>query len=88
MYACVAAASSASSSTAAGVNYFKAGEDPPLKEDSKYPKWLWGVADPPPSLFTLERKYPEDEPITDDNFTDVSSMLVLQHSTMSRGGRS
>ena len=72
-----AAASSTSTSTATGVNYFKAGEDPPLKDDSEYPEWLWSIADPPPSLFTLERKYPEDETVKDENFTDVRLLLLV-----------
>lgn len=85
-YSVHAAAATAANSTATGVNYFKAGEDPPLKEDSEYPDWLWNIADPPPSLFTLERKYPEDEPISDNNFTDVSPLLSLQHSQIPSKG--
>lgn len=30
----------------AGLNYFKTGEDPPIKEDSEYPAWLWTIAEP------------------------------------------
>ena len=48
-----------------------------MKEDSEYPEWLWSIADPPPSLFTLERKYPEDEQVNDDNFTDVGLLLLV-----------
>lgn len=66
-----AGASTVSDTTATGVNYFKAGEDPPLNKDSEYPEWLWSIADPPPSLFTLERKYTDEDPITDENFTEV-----------------
>ena len=28
-----------------GANYFKEGEDPVLKADEEYPKWLWGLLD-------------------------------------------
>lgn len=48
-----------------------------MKEDSEYPEWLWSIADPPPSLFTLERKYSEDETVNDDNFTDVGLLLLV-----------
>ena len=82
-YTAYAGASTASDSTATGVNYFKTGEDPPLKEDSEYPQWLWSIADPPPSLFTLERKYPEDERVTDENFTDVGPRIPVGFYTMS-----
>ncbi|CAL5225374.1 g8179 [Coccomyxa viridis] len=78
-FSCSRAASSTSTSTATGVNYFKTGEDPPLKEDSEYPEWLWSIADPPSSLFTLERKYSEDETVNDDNFTDMKRLVKLQN---------
>ena len=70
----IAGASSVSETTATGVNYFKTGEDPPLKADSEYPDWLWTIPEPPPSLFTLERKYSEDDALTDENYEDVSCL--------------
>ena len=74
-----AGASTVSDTTATGVNYHKAGEDPPLKEDSAYPEWLWSIVEPPPSLFTLERKYPKEELINDDNFEEVGLVRSLQN---------
>jgi hypothetical protein len=38
------------------VNYFKKGEDPPLKDDSEYPDWLWTIHEPPPTLYSLQKK--------------------------------
>ena len=70
----IAGASSVSETTATGVNYFKTGEDPPLKADSEYPDWLWTIPEPPPSLFTLERKYSDDDALTDENYEDVSCL--------------
>ncbi|KAK9916818.1 hypothetical protein WJX75_007397 [Coccomyxa subellipsoidea] len=45
-----------STTTATGVNYFKKGEDPPLKDDSEYPDWLWTIHEPPPTLYSLQKK--------------------------------
>ena len=70
----IAGASGVSETTATGVNYFKTGEDPLLKADSEYPDWLWNIPEPPPSLFTLERKYSDDDALTDENYEDVSSL--------------
>lgn len=36
-----------------GANIFKTGSDPPLKEDSAYPSWLWTIADSVPSYVDL-----------------------------------
>lgn len=33
-------------SVCAGLNYYKDGEDPPIKADSEYPEWLWTTMDP------------------------------------------
>ena len=33
-------------SVCAGLNYFKTGEDPPIRADSEYPAWLWTCLDP------------------------------------------
>ena len=41
---------------ATGVNYAKGGQDPELKPDSEYPEWLWGLAEPKPSLGELQRR--------------------------------
>ncbi len=30
----------------AGLNYFKTGEDPPIRDDSEYPAWLWDILQP------------------------------------------
>ena len=70
----IAGASTVSETTATGVNYFKTGEDPPLKADSEYPDWLWTIPEPPLSLFTLERKYSDDDALTDGNYEDVSCL--------------
>ena len=72
-----AGASTVSSTTATGINYFKTGEDPPLKDDSEYPDWLWTIAEPPLSLFTLERNYSQEDAITDENFQEASCMAFL-----------
>ncbi|EIE26799.1 hypothetical protein COCSUDRAFT_59307 [Coccomyxa subellipsoidea C-169] len=45
-----------SATTATGVNYFKKGEDPPLKDDSEYPDWLWNIHEPPATLYGLQKK--------------------------------
>ena len=34
------------SSVCNGLNYFKTGEDPPIREDSEYPEWLWKLLEP------------------------------------------
>ncbi|CAK0735659.1 hypothetical protein CVIRNUC_000617 [Coccomyxa viridis] len=75
----VSGASSVSETTATGVNYFKTGEDPPLKADSEYPDWLWTIPEPPSSLFTLERKYSDDDVLTDENYEDIQRMVKLQN---------
>ena len=36
-----------------GANIYKTGSDPEIKEDSAYPDWLWGIAEPPPSYTQL-----------------------------------
>lgn len=51
-----AGAGSLSSTTATGVNYFKKGEDPPLKDDEEYPDWLWKVHEPSPTVYSLQKK--------------------------------
>lgn len=33
-------------SVCAGLNYFKTGEDPPIRADNEYPAWLWTCLDP------------------------------------------
>lgn len=33
-------------SVCAGLNYYKTGENPPIKADSEYPEWLWTCLDP------------------------------------------
>ena len=32
--------------TIPGLNYFKTGKDPVIKEDSEYPEWLWKIIEP------------------------------------------
>ena len=59
-----------STTSATGVNYFKKGDDPPLKEDSEYPEWLWDIAEPPPTLFSLQRQMGSSE-ISDENLSEV-----------------
>ncbi len=51
-----AGAGTLSATTATGVNYFKKGEDPPLKDDSEYPDWLWKIHEPPATLYGLQKK--------------------------------
>ena len=29
-----------------GLNYFKTGEDPPIRDSSEYPAWLWDILEP------------------------------------------
>jgi hypothetical protein len=72
-----AEASTASNSIATGINYFKTGDDPPLKDDHEYPDWLWTIAEPPPSLFTLERNYRKEDSITEENFQEASCLAFL-----------
>ncbi len=36
-----------------GANIYKTGEDPPIKEDSEYPDWLWKLAEPTKSYKEL-----------------------------------
>jgi hypothetical protein len=58
------------------VNYFKKGEDPPLKEDSEYPEWLWALAEPPPTLFSLQRKHVGDDLVINEENEDEVGMLA------------
>ena len=69
-------ASSAPSTTATGVNYLKKGEDPPLKDDSEYPEWLWALAEPPPTLFSLQRKHGDDLVINEENEDEVGLLAA------------
>ncbi|GBG84401.1 hypothetical protein CBR_g38683 [Chara braunii] len=39
-----------------GANIMKDGSDPPLKDDSEYPDWLWTLLDKQPTLSELQRK--------------------------------
>lgn len=41
----VDSAKTSSTTHCTGANYFKEGEDPVLKPDEEYPKWLWGLLD-------------------------------------------
>ena len=41
----VNSAKASSTTHCTGANYFKEGEDPVLKADEEYPKWLWGLLD-------------------------------------------
>lgn len=34
------------SKVCAGLNYYKSGEDPVIKDDGDYPDWLWTVSEP------------------------------------------
>ena len=58
------------------MNYLKKGEDPPLEEDSKYPDWLWEIAEPPPTLFSLERKL-KGVAVDEGNELEVSHSSAL-----------
>eukprot|EP00128_Syssomonas_multiformis_P005124 Colp12_sorted_trinity150504_noHs@10152 len=37
-----------------GANFYTTGEDPKLKPDDQYPKWLWTLLDPRPSLEEMD----------------------------------
>lgn len=39
-----------------GANFLKEGSDPPVKDDSEYPDWLWKLLDKEPPLSELKRK--------------------------------
>eukprot|EP00271_Cylindrocystis_brebissonii_P011528 TRINITY_DN29371_c0_g1_i1.p1 TRINITY_DN29371_c0_g1~~TRINITY_DN29371_c0_g1_i1.p1 ORF type:complete len:123 (-),score=29.00 TRINITY_DN29371_c0_g1_i1:229-597(-) len=43
-----------------GANFLKEGSDPPLKDDSEYPDWLWTLLDKQPPLSELSRKKVEE----------------------------
>lgn len=58
----------------AGLNYFKTGEDPPIKPDSEYPEWLWTHLDPihtyeeiPPELEKSARRRERKLKLTENN---------------------
>lgn len=36
-----------------GANIYKTGEDPPIKDDSEYPDWLWALLEPKKSYTEL-----------------------------------
>lgn len=42
------------------VNIYKDKEDPPIKDDSEYPDWLWELVDPQPTLKELTLKYEQE----------------------------
>ena len=73
------------------MNYFKKGEDPPLKPDSEYPDWLWDIAEPPPTLFNLQRRFGDGKTvdIDDDNVDEVGllgSMTSVAVTTTGKAG--
>ncbi|CAL8467139.1 g6675 [Coccomyxa elongata] len=68
-------AGSLSSTTATGVNYFKKGEDPPLKDDKEYPDWLWKVHEPSPTVYSLQKKAAGDGDLESG---DISAAEVKQ----------
>ena len=74
-----------STTSATGVNYFKKGDDPPLKDDSEYPEWLWDIAEPPPTLFNLQRQMGSSD-IDDDNISEVCLWVqgTMVHDACSR----
>ena len=58
-----------------GVNYFKEGEDPPIKPDEEYPEWLWELiedGDPTPEEKQYWRRQ-RKENIRDHNFQRAQS---------------
>lgn len=60
----------------APVNVLKTGEDPALKPDEEYPAWLWKLADPPPSLGELSRKFDIDGPKS-LSFEEVELLIAV-----------
>jgi len=46
-----------SKTTATGVAIMKGESDPPLRPDAEYPAWLWGLAEPQPTVPELTKRY-------------------------------
>lgn len=40
-----------------GLNYFNTGEDPPIRDDSEYPDWVWSLSEP---VTPFKEMSPED----------------------------
>ena len=48
-----------SKDVATGANVYQSGSDPPLKPDSEYPEWLWGLLDKPKNARQLRERAAE-----------------------------
>ena len=58
-----------------GVNYVKAGSDPPLRPDSEYPDWLWDIMKPREALFSLQRKLGPERDISTISLEEVCTAV-------------
>ena len=60
------------------INLMKEGADPPILPDEEYPEWVWGLAEPLPTLQDLQDKVSE---VSFDGLTtsEQKRMMKLAH---------